>query len=211
MVDRLAALMNNGNQLKHGHIQMSAAILLGLLLLSPPARAGRPDIGTILAAARAQMGVTVHYDPSYRSIAYPGGDVPIDRGVCTDVIIRAYRAAGVDLQRLVHDDMLAAFDAYPALWGLSRPDSNIDHRRVPNLVTFFARKGVVLPVSAEASAYSAGDIVTWRLSSGVPHIGLVSESVDNGRPLILHNIGAGVQLEAMLFSHAITGHFRYDP
>jgi uncharacterized protein YijF (DUF1287 family) len=157
------------------------------------------------------VGVTVHYDPSYRSIPYPGGDVPVDRGVCTDVLVRAYRAAGVDLQRLVHEDMLAAFDAYPQLWGLSGPDANIDHRRVPNLATFFTRHGEVLSVSGEVGAYSPGDIVTWRLPSGVPHIGFVADRVENGRPLVLHNIGAGVRLEDVLFSYKITGHFRYGP
>ena len=190
---------------------MSAVILLGLLLFVPPAGASPSRVETIVAAARAQVGVTVRYDPSYRVIAYPGGDVPRDRGACTDVIIRAYRAAGIDLQRLVHDDMVAAFDAYPRRWGLARPDPNIDHRRIPNLVTFFKRRGTALPISAEGRDYAAGDIVTWRLPSGAPHMGMASDRVENGRPFVIHNLEAGVRHEDRLFAYPITGHFRYFP
>ncbi len=164
----------------------------------------------ILEAARAQVGVTVIYDGSYRRIAYPGGDIPADRGVCTDVLIRAYRKAGMDLQVLVHEDMTRAFDAYPHLWGLRRPDSNIDHRRVQNLKVFFSRHGKTLPVSASAGDYLPGDIVVWRLPSGLPHIGLVSSRLvpGTGRPLVIHNIGQGTQEEDILFptpSRATTG------
>jgi uncharacterized protein YijF (DUF1287 family) len=167
---------------------------------------------TLLDAAAAQIGVTLYYDPAYTRIAYPGGDVPTERGVCTDVVIRAYRGIGVDLQQRVHEDMRAAWAAYPKLWGLRSTDRNIDHRRVPNLATFFARHGRTLPVSqTDASIYAPGDIVTWRLASGVPHIGLVSAQRRDGRPLIVHNIGAGTQREDMLFDYVITGHYRYEP
>lgn len=166
----------------------------------------------LLAAAAAQVGVTVSYDPAYTRIGYPGGDVPIERGVCTDVVVRAYRVLGIDLQRLVHEDMRRAWAAYPKLWGLRAPDRNIDHRRVPNLATFFTRHGQSLRVSqSDASLYAPGDIVTWRLPSGVPHIGLVTGERRDGRPLIVHNIGAGTQIEDGLFAFTITGHYRFEP
>lgn len=166
----------------------------------------------LLAAAQRQIGVTLTYDPAYVRIAYPGGDVPPDRGVCTDVLIRAYRAIGIDLQQRVHEDLRAHWNAYPKLWGLRAPDRNIDHRRVPNLATYFSRRGRVLSVSqTDASVYAAGDIVTWRLASGVPHIGLVTSERHDGRPLIVHNIGAGTQVEDVLFAYTVTGHYRYAP
>lgn len=168
-------------------------------------------ISRVLEGAYRQVGVTVHYDGTYRPIPFPGGDVPIERGVCTDVLVRAYRHAGIDLQWLVNQDMSGAFESYPRLWGLSRPDPNIDHRRVPNLATFFRRHGRPLPVSSQSEDYRAGDIVTWRLPSGTPHIGFVSDRTQDGRPLVIHNIGAGVRVEDVLFSYVITGHYRYDP
>ena len=154
---------------------------------------------------------TVVYDGRYRRLSYPGGDVPDSVGVCTDLVIRAYRAVGVDLQRLVHEDMTVHFDTYPQLWGLSRPDANIDHRRVPNLRTFFSRHGAALTISDSAEAYSPGDLVTWMLPGNLPHIGIVTgrRSTDGARPLIVHNIGAGPHLEDMLFRFPITGHYRY--
>ena len=162
--------------------------------------------------ARKQVGVTLSYDPAYRRLSYPGGDVPMATGVCTDVVIRAYRALGVDLQQRVHEDMRANWSSYPKLWGLKSTDRNIDHRRVPNLAVYFTRHGQRLRVSQDdASLYQPGDIVTWRLPSGVPHIGLVSAQRQGGRPLIVHNIGAGTQLEDMLFDYVITGHYRYAP
>lgn len=165
-----------------------------------------------IAAARRQIGVTLYYDPAYVRLPYPNGDVPAERGVCTDVVIRAYRAIGIDLQQRVHEDMRAAWSAYPKLWGLRATDRNIDHRRVPNLATFFTRHGQRLSVSqTDASLYAPGDIVTWRLPSGVPHIGIVSAQRRSGRPLILHNIGAGTQLEDMLFDYTVTGRYRYGP
>jgi uncharacterized protein len=154
----------------------------------------------------------VVYDPSYFSIAYPNGDVPSDRGVCTDVIVRAYRKVGIDLQQKVHEDMKANFNLYPKSWGLKKTDTNIDHRRVPNLMVFFARHGKSIPVSVRSSDYIPGDIVTWDLTNGVTHIGIVIDKkspVDNGRYMIVHNIGAGQEIEDFLFKYKITGHYRY--
>ena len=165
----------------------------------------------VLDAAHAQVGVTVNYDPAYVDLKYPGGDLPMDRGVCTDVVIRAFRAAGVDLQQLVHEDMKAHFAAYPHQWGLSRTDTNIDHRRVPNLMTFFARRHQSLPVTASAADYQPGDVVTWMLPGNLPHIGLVvneTASDDPTRHLVVHNIGAGAQMEDVLFGFKQTGHYR---
>lgn len=153
----------------------------------------------------------VHYDPSYYRLSYPGGDVPADRGVCTDVVIRAYRKLGIDLQKEVHEDMRAHFSRYPRHWGLSGPDRNIDHRRVPNLMTFLSRQGTKLPPGRDPDNFKPGDIVCWNLHGGVTHIGIVSSrhSPDGQRPLIIHNIGAGQVLEDCLFSYRIIGHFRY--
>lgn len=176
------------------------------------------------AAALERTKVSVTYDAAYVRIPYPLGDVPSDTGVCTDEVIRSYRALGIDLQQLVHEDMKRAFAKYPQEWGLRRPDRNIDHRRVPNLRVFFSRKGAALPISDKAADYAAGDLVTWDLTgdatdfSGgadgrLPHIGIVTEkrTPDGVRPLIVHNIGRGPQLEDILFSYRITGHYRYLP
>src|SRR5262245_5139238 len=192
---------------------MIAVVLLSTLAASLPATSGsRPSgLARMLSGAYRQVGATLYYDGSYHPIPFPGGDVPIERGVCTDVIVRAYRNAGIDLQLLVHRDMSRAFDSYPAQWGLARPDPNIDHRRVRNLATFFSRHGRTLPVSSRSEDYLAGDIVTWRLPSGSPHIGIVADRQRDGTPLVVHNIGAGVKVEDVLFSYEITGHFRYDP
>ena len=156
-------------------------------------------------AARRQVGVTLHYDPAYVVLAYPGGDVPLARGVCTDVVIRAFRAVGFDLQREVHEDMRGAFDAYPRLWGLRTPDRNIDHRRVPNLQVFFTRRGWAL---RDGAALRPGDVVTWMLPGNLPHIGIVSDRSVDGRPLILHNIGAGTVEDDILHRYRITGRYR---
>ncbi|GAB4325927.1 MAG: hypothetical protein Kow00127_18670 [Bacteroidales bacterium] len=144
-------------------------------------------------------------------IDYPGGDIPEGKGVCTDVIIRAYRKAGIDLQKEIHEDMTRSFDSYPNLWGLTAPDKNIDHRRVPNLEVFFTRHGTELPVTRAASDYRPGDMVTWDLGEGIRHIGMVSpvRSEKTGRYLIIHNIGAGQVLEDCLFAFPVTGHYRY--
>jgi uncharacterized protein YijF (DUF1287 family) len=165
----------------------------------------------LVAAALKRTESTVRYDGSYRSIPYPNGDVPKNTGVCTDVIIRSYRAIGIDLQRRVHEDMRVAFSKYPKNWGLKRPDRNIDHRRVPNLRRYFERHGQSLPVSRQASQYKPGDIVSWMLPGNLPHIGIVTDqiSADGKRPKIVHNISAGPKLDDMLFDYPITGHYRY--
>ena len=168
---------------------------------------------TLVEAAKERLNHFVIYDGTYRSIAYPMGDVAPDRGVCTDVVVRAYRTLGVDLQQKVHEDMRAHFDAYPNIWGLTRPDSNIDHRRVPNLETFFSRHGQQFRISDKPEDYRPGDLVTWRLKhNGLPHIGVVSDVMaSSGNPKIIHNIGLGPQLDDMLFDHPIKGHYRFQP
>ncbi len=186
-----------------------AAALAAVVLWTMPALAATAE--QLVAAALERTRHKVVYDPAYRTIAYPMGDVPAATGVCTDEVIRAYRALGIDLQRLVHEDMRAAFQSYPKQWGLKRPDRNIDHRRVPNLQMFFSRHGKSLPVTARGADYAPGDLVTWSLPGNLPHIGMVTDrrSADGARPLIVHNIGAGPQLEDMLFDYQITGHYRY--
>ena len=162
-------------------------------------------------AALQLIGQRVVYDPSYFSIDYPNGDIPTDRGVCTDVIIRAYRTLGVDLQKEVHEDMKANFKLYPKIWGLRHTDKNIDHRRVPNLMKFFERKGNVKPNSKNPEDYLPGDIVCWNLGGGTTHIGIVAnkKSSDGRRYLIVHNIGAGQVLEDCLFRFKVVGHYTY--
>jgi len=153
----------------------------------------------------------VQYDSRYFTISYPNGDVPAHLGVCTDVIIRAYRKMGIDLQKEVHEDMKANFDKYPKIWKLTQPDRNIDHRRVPNLMVFFSRHGIVKNISTDSKDYLPGDIVCWNLGGSVTHIGLVSKkkSEDGQRYLIVHNIGGGQVLEDCLFSYKIIGHYQY--
>lgn len=186
-------------------MRIIVATLLGLLAFAAQAI----EADKLVLDARKQVGVTLSYDPVYRRLSYPGGDVPQTTGVCTDVVIRALRQQGLDLQEAVHRDMRAHFALYPKHWGLSRPDSNIDHRRVPNLMTWFKRQGWSQPVSRDVSAYRAGDIVTWDLGRGLTHIGIVSDRQSPaGVPLILHNIGRGTQDEDILFAYAITGHYR---
>ncbi len=165
----------------------------------------------LVEAAREQTLHPVRYDGSWQRLDYPMGDVPADRGVCTDVVIRAYRALGIDLQVLVHEDMRVAFDRYPAIWGLSRPDRNIDHRRVPNLQKFMERSGARLASGRLSDDLRAGDLVTWMLPGNLPHVGIVSDRKDgaSGRPLIVHNIGAGVVEDDILTAFPVTGHYRY--
>jgi uncharacterized protein len=166
----------------------------------------------LVDAAREQIGVTTSYDPAYVVLPYPGGDVPADRGVCTDVVIRAFRKLGADLQKLVHEDMKAHFTQYPKRWGLKAPDKNIDHRRVPNLMKFFERRGKSLPVKKEPEAFQPGDLVTCIVPPNLPHIMIVSDvrsPADPKRWQIVHNIGQGAQMEDRLFDFEITGHFRY--
>ena len=189
---------------------MNLVRVVALLTLALPLVA-QPSASRVIEGATRQVGKTVSYDPAYRRIAYPGGDVPLTTGVCTDVVIRAYRHAGVDLQVLVHEDMKANFWSYPRNWGLRRPDTNIDHRRVPNLATFFRRKGAALPVTKRGADYKPGDIVTWKLAAGLPHIGIVSNIRVRGtdRYFVVHNIGSGTRLEDVLFAYDVTGHFRW--
>ena len=160
----------------------------------------------MVAAAVERTDLDVRYDGAYRSIPYPMGDVPDDIGVCTDLVIRAFRRADIDLQRLVHEDMTADFEAYPKIWGLRAPDSNIDHRRVPNLEAFFSRHGA----EVAADDLRAGDLVTWRLPGNLPHIGIVTDrrSDDGARPLIVHNIGRGPEVEDMLDRFPVVGRYR---
>ncbi len=169
----------------------------------------------IVKAAHDRTDHNVRYDGAYISIGYPNGDVPSNMGVCTDVVIRSYRALGTDLQKLVHEDISNNFGQYPSkrIWGLSKPDRNIDHRRVPNLQTFFQRHGISLPITNTHSDYKSGDLVTWVLPGNLPHIGIVVDKMDpdSGNPLIVHNIGRGPKMQDMLFNFEITGHFRYVP
>jgi uncharacterized protein YijF (DUF1287 family) len=173
---------------------------------------GSPFLDRLSDAAVERTGHTVRYDPTYFVIDYPGGDVPSEVGVCTDEVIRSYRALGVDLQQLVHEDMKANFSSYPRTWGLKKADPNIDHRRVPNLMAFFARQGAAEPVTNEARDYRPGDVVTWDLGGGLTHIGIVvavPSDADENRLQIVHNIGAGPKMEDVLFDWKITGHYRF--
>ncbi len=165
----------------------------------------------LAAAAMSLTEDEVNYDPAYFSIDYPNGDVPNGKGVCTDVVIRAYRKLGIDLQKMVHEDMKTNFAKYPNNWGLSSTDRNIDHRRVPNLMTFFTRHGTEKPITQNPSDYRPGDIVSWNLRGGITHIGIVSnkKSNDGKRYLIVHNIGAGQVAEDILFDFKIIGHHQY--
>lgn len=183
-----------------------------LLLLSITGTT-QTNFGTRLSnAAVALTAQQVSYDPAYFTIPYPNGDVPAGKGVCTDVVIRAYRKLGIDLQLKVHEDMQANFKLYPKTWGLKQPDKNIDHRRVPNLMVFFSRFGKVKPVTDNARDYLPGDIVCWNLGGAITHIGLVvgAKSADGKRPMIVHNIGGGQVLADCLFSYKIIGHYSYS-
>lgn len=192
---------------------MGAALagMLGPTLRTARAEAPADWPARLVAAAEAQIGVTVTYDAAYARLAYPGGDVPRDRGVCTDVVIRAYRDAfGIDLQRLVHEDMKANFARYPRAWGLSRPDPNIDHRRVPNLQAFFRRQGRALPADAAPSGFAEGDLVTQMLPGNLPHIAIVTgRAGGSGAPLVVHNIGGGARREDRLLDFPVTGRYRF--
>lgn len=164
----------------------------------------------LVAAARRQIGVTLLYDPAYVEMPYPGGDVPAERGVCTDVIVRALRAGGLDLQQSIHQDMRAHFADYPQQWGLQAPNRSIDHRRVPNQMRWFERQGWSRAITANAADYAPGDIAAWKLNgSGLLHIGIVSDrSGRGGTPLVIHNIGNGTQEDDILFRHTVIGHYR---
>lgn len=166
---------------------------------------------TLSDSTLAIIDPNIDYDPTYFSIDYPNGDVPKTKGVCTDVVIRAYRKLNIDLQKEVHEDMKAHFAQYPKNWGLNSTDKNIDHRRVPNLMTFFSRKGMVLPKTENPSDYNPGDIVCWDLGSGITHIGIVvnKKTTLTNRYQIVHNIGGGQVLSDCLFDYKIIGHYRY--
>ena len=202
----------------HRQIKKMSIIILMILTGLPTATFSQAKNEHSFATelARAAMERTTHsvtYDGSYRRIPYPMGDVPDEFGVCTDVVIRSYRALGIDLQQLVHEDMQADFSAYPNNWGLQKPDSNIDHRRVPNLQTFMTRHGTTLPVTLKEQDYKAGDLVTWTIANHLPHIGIVTAQKVPGtnRSMIVHNIGEGPKQEDILFAFPITGHYRYHP
>ena len=210
-VGELRVVLRSGDAFRCG--RWRAFALLGLLgaisaFATPVAAAASL---ALVSAARDQTRNRVVYDGSYVRLGYPMGDIPPDRGVCTDVVIRAYRAIGIDLQVLVHEDMRANFGIYPRHWGLSRPDPNIDHRRVPNLQKFLERNGARIDGNRSAASFLPGDLVTWQLPGNLPHIGMVSDRMGDGteRPLILHNIGAGPVEDDILFLYPITGHYRY--
>lgn len=170
-----------------------------------------PQLKQMLEGAIAQAGVTTEYDPAYVALDYPGGDVPEKTGVCSDVVVRAFRKAGIDLQKEVHEDIKSARSAYPTKWGANAPDKNIDHRRVLNLMTYFTRQKKSLPITTNAADYQPGDIVSWELSNGIDHIGIVTNmlSESSDRYLIVHNIGAGTRIEDVMFAWTIKGHYRF--
>ncbi|MEL6435484.1 MAG: DUF1287 domain-containing protein [Pseudomonadota bacterium] len=179
-----------------------------------PLSQATPWARALIDAAVAQIGITTGYDPSYRGLDFPMGDVPRQVGVCTDVVVRAYRDAfNIDLQALIHADMKRAFDQYPTIWGLRRTDANIDHRRVPNIERFLQRAGADMPPSTDPQDYRAGDLVTQRLPGNLPHIGIVTDqaSADGKRPMMVHNIGRGTHHEDRVFEFQIVGHFRAAP
>ncbi len=193
---------------------ITRTLLITLIFFSLPALSGNFE-NDIVSSAINRTKQDVDYNGAYFSIDYPNGDVPSDIGVCTDVLIRAYRTLGVDLQVLVHEDMSQNFSQYPSkrIWGLKSTDRNIDHRRVPNLQVFFSKHGKKLPVTDNKQDYKPGDIVTWMLPGNLPHIGIVTNQTitDAGNPLIVHNIGSGPNLDDILFTYKITGHYRYVP
>jgi uncharacterized protein len=174
-------------------------------------KADATPLEKINAGAIEQTTQTTGYDPSYVRLDYPNGDVPLDTGVCADVVVRAFRKAGIDLQKELHEDMKKSFAEYPRKWGARRPDANIDHRRVPNLMTWFDRQGKARPASRDAKDYLPGDVVAWDLDNGLPHIGMVSKIKVEGteRYAVVHNIGLGARIEDVLFAWKITGHYRY--
>lgn len=185
-------------------------------IITPPPKL-RPippaHVAEVIDSVYEQSRITRSYDPAYVKLSYPGGDVSPERGVCTDVVVRAFRTKGVDLQQQVHQDMLRSFRNYPKKWGLRAPDSNIDHRRVPNLMTFFERRGVSLPITDNPDNYLPGDVVAWKLNEKQNHIGIVmkARSYDEQRPLIGHNINSGTKIQDVLFDWEIVGHYRYFP
>lgn len=197
--------------LRQYRIKILSVAVLSLILITPVMAASPiSSADKLVKDTKKQIGVTTSYDPAYRKLGFPRGDVPQNTGVCTDVVIRTYRLQNIDLQQLINVDMKASFSAYPNIWGLKTTDKNIDHRRVPNIETFLARHGQTLS-STNKDSFEVGDIVTWRLpDSNLPHIGIVSNNKANGgTPLIIHNIGRGTQEESILFAYPIHKHYRY--
>ncbi len=187
-------------------------VLAFLFMVCLPAQGADDFAKQLVQAAMQRTQQVVRYDPTYVKLAYPGGDVPAGTGVCTDEVIRSYRELGFDLQKLVHEDMKRAFSAYPKHWGLSRPDTNIDHRRVPNLQTFFKRQGATQAVTQVEADYKPGDLITCTVAGRLPHIAIVVPAPDGGsRPWIVHNIGGGPKCEDRLFEFPLTGHYRWHP
>lgn len=188
-------------------------VLLFFFSLVSQGQTSSADFATnLVKAALDRTRQSVRYDPAYVKLDYPNGDVPANTGVCTDEIVRSYRVLGVDLQKLVHEDMQRAFGAYPKHWGLKGTDKNIDHRRVPNLQAFFKRQGASLPVTQDPSDYKPGDLITCTVAGKLPHIAIVVPAPDGGAtPWIVHNIGQGPQCENRLLEFPLTGHYRYHP
>jgi uncharacterized protein YijF (DUF1287 family) len=203
-------LVSTGCRSTSNHISSKAVLPINPVLKSLPQKSS-PQLKKVIDSAIAQVGVTTSYDPAYVNIGYPGGDVPESTGVCSDVLVRAFRSAGIDLQKEVHEDMNRSWDEYPKRWGLSKPDSNIDHRRVLNLMKYFERRGKAVPITDEPDDYLPGDIVSWDLGGGIYHIGLVTNMLSESqrRCLIVHNIGAGTRLEDVLLNWTVKGHYRY--
>jgi uncharacterized protein YijF (DUF1287 family) len=185
-------------------------LLASLLILVATASAADIQPVKLVASARSQIGRTISYDPAYRKLIYPGGDVPKETGVCSDVVVRALREQGLDLQQQLHEDMKRDFRVYPQKWNLKQPDPNIDHRRVLNLMTYFQRQGYAQKIADQATNFAAGDIVAWDLGRGVTHIGIVSDRRSaNGVPLVIHNIGRGTREENILLQYHVIGHYRW--
>lgn len=205
--------MNRNNKFSPSTITYKdlSIILCLILVMFKPVIAQETFYNNLSHVALELTEQDVVYDPGYYSIDYPNGDIPAGKGVCTDVIIRAYRKLGIDLQKEVHEDMTANFHVYPNNWGLNKPDRNIDHRRVPNLMVFFSRFGQGKPITQNPDDYLPGDIVCWDLGGNIPHIGIVvdKKSADGKRHMIVHNIGGGQVLADCLLDYEITGHYRY--
>jgi uncharacterized protein len=193
---------NSSNSENRVDVQLSNTENIDTLKLSKP-------IKCLMRNLKYQTTITKSYDAAYYSMSYPNGDIDLSKGVCTDVVIRAMRTIGIDLQKLVHEDMNAHFNDYPALWNLKKTDSNIDHRRVQNLDKFFSNKKKSLKVIADSKDYLPGDIVAWKLSNGLVHVGMVYCSKNDGIPMMVHNIGEGAKIENVLFSWKIIGHYRW--
>jgi len=190
---------------------MKKILLLVIFLVTTQLNFSQDFFQQVSACALDLIDNSIVYDPAYFSIKYPNGDVPEGKGVCTDVVIRTYRKMGIDLQKEVHEDMKNNFNLYPKTWGLKRTDTNIDHRRVPNLMTFFKRHQAEKLITNTSADYKPGDIVCWNLGGAITHIGIVihQKSEDKQRHLIVHNIGGGQVAEDVLFAYTIIGHYRY--